>query len=62
MSPQPKVFRDEIHNFVRACEEIVSANLSPDSPRFSKEERAVIESYLEELHQLLKKQKQTHLG
>jgi hypothetical protein len=50
------MFRDVIHIFISATEDLISARLSPAYHRLSSEEREAIVYYLEELHEFLEQE------
>jgi hypothetical protein len=51
----PHIFREEIHNFIRVIKAL-KAERHPSKPRLSREERAAVAYYLQELHQFLRDQ------
>jgi hypothetical protein len=55
LSP-PHVFHEEIHNFIRATNALMAMWRPPVCHRLSKEERAAVAYYLQELHLFLRHQ------
>ena len=53
--PTP-VFLEEIHNFIRVTNALMAIRREPQPRRLSKEERAAIGFYLQELHFFLRDQ------